>query len=987
MVVKLKDKFYITTACPYVNAPPHVGHALELMQTDVIARYRKLRGNDVFFLTGTDENAQKNVLSAEHNGIKVEYLVNRNAKLFKKLTKTLGISNDDFIRTTDKERHWKTAIKIWETCTRTKDIYKKTYTGLYCVGCEAFVTEKDLINGLCPEHLKPPEKISEENYFFKLSKYQKKLEELIEKNKLRIIPETRKNEVLSFIRDGLEDFSVSRPAERMKKWGIPVPEDDKQTVYVWFDALIYYLSGLDFYKNSEKYRKYWPADLQVIGKGIIRFHAVYWPAMLLSAGIDPPKSILAHGYITVNGQKISKSLGNVVDPIGISDKYGVDQLRYFLLRDVPVFDDGDFSEKALVERVDNELVANYSNLFYRITSFIEKNFNGKIPKPGKEGERENDLKKLFKDEVKKYEKAFEEYRLNEALTVAMDLSSHLNKYFQEKQPWVTVKSDPSTCATTLYTSVNLLKIISTLLYPFIPSSSEKALNCLGVKVGWENVDSDIKENSKIKSLMLFKKIEYLEKIKHKKIEIFIEPEVRNLGINIKAVIIRGVNIANKNPKLEELKKQVVQDIKKVDLNNPVTSEYRNLYQRMKVKGESPGEFFVNFVKEKGNLPNINTLVDSYNLISLKTLISAGAHDLDKIEGNVVFKIANGGELFVPLNSKTPQKINKGEQICMDDKKVLCWIDIKQGDQDRITKDTKEVLIYVQGNKNISEKNLNEAIEKISNNVIEFCGGSVERVDVKLLKSEEKASSTSMKNATKLIYLEDSCKLHDTAKVLDVVEGENNKIIILDQTIFYPQGGGQQYDTGKIESGSAIFVVKEVRLNQEGVVNHIGDFIKGNFNKDEEVKLIIDKERRMFNSKLQSTGHLVDNGMINIGMKLVPTKGYHFPDGPYVEYDGNIPEDKREEIRQKIEHEVNRMIKQGFNVKAELVNKDQLKEKCYFIPEFLPTNKPLRVVTVWGNLGIPCGGTHVKNIKEIGEVKISKISTKAGKVKISYLIEK
>lgn len=506
-MIKFKEKFYITTAIPYVNAAPHIGFALELIQTDVIARYQRLLGKDVFFLTGTDENAQKNVITAEEKGIEVKKLVDENAKLFINLTKKLNISNDDFIRTSDKERHWKGVEKIWNACLKSGDIYKKTYTGLYCVGCEAFLTEKDLIDGKCPEHLKQPEKISEENYFFRLSKYQKELEDLIKKDKIKIIPETRKNEILSFIKEGLEDFSISRPAVRVRNWGIKVPNDDSQIVYVWFDALSNYVTAIGYETESKKFKKYWPADVHVIGKGIIRFHAIYWPAMLMSADISLPKSIFVHGYVTVNGQKISKSLGNVVDPFEIIEKYGIDQLRYFILREIPVFDDGDFSEKALIERVNNELVSKYSNLFYRITSFIEKNFNGKVPKSSKMGERERELKKQFDNEIKKYLSLMDNFKLNEALMILLNLTDLLNKYFQDKKPWETIKSNINDCAITLYTSINLMKSLVTLFYPFIPSSSENALNSLGLKVELNNVKKNIKAGNKVKAIMLFKKIE------------------------------------------------------------------------------------------------------------------------------------------------------------------------------------------------------------------------------------------------------------------------------------------------------------------------------------------------------------------------------------------------------------------------------------------------------------------------------------------------
>jgi len=311
----MAKKFYITTAIPYVNAAPHVGHALEFVQTDVIARYHRLLGEDVHFQSGSDDNALKNVQAAEEKKIPVEKFVKQNSDKFYqfKNENILNISFDDFIRTTEK-RHIDGAQALWKACKK-EDIYKKKYKGLYCLGCEVFLTEKDLVDGKCPEHKKKPEIVEEENYFFRLSKYQDWLEKLISSDKLKIIPKTRKNEVLAFIRRGLEDFSISRTKERAHGWGVPVPGDPNQIIYVWFDALANYITALDWHKKGKLYQKYWPADVHVIGKGITRFHAIYWPVMLKSADIPLPKSEFVHGYITVEGEKISKSLGNIIDPL------------------------------------------------------------------------------------------------------------------------------------------------------------------------------------------------------------------------------------------------------------------------------------------------------------------------------------------------------------------------------------------------------------------------------------------------------------------------------------------------------------------------------------------------------------------------------------------------------------------------------------------------------------------------------------------------
>lgn len=468
MICLPKKKFYLTTAIPYVNSRPHIGHALEFVQTDVISRYHKLLGEDVFLTTGADENSLKNVQAAEEVGITTQQLCDRNAAIFKELAIKIGLSFNSFLRSSIKKDHWHGVQRLWELCRKSGDIYKKKYKGLYCVGCEAFYTNSELENGLCPEHKKKPEVVEEENYFFKLSKYQKTIEKLIETDELKIIPETRKNEVLSFVRSGLEDFSVSRSVKRAKGWGVPVPGDESQIQYVWFDALGIYLTGIGYGTNDKLFKKWWPAYLHVIGKGIIRFHAVYWPAILLSAGLALPKSILVHGYITVDGQKMSKSLGNVVDPFKLFEKYPVDAVRYFLLKEISVADDGDFSEKALINRINGELVGDLGNLVYRVLSLAEK-FKGKI-----DGKPE--LEKRL--DVNKIKELMEDYKLNEALEQTWEFIRATNKYVNENEPW---KLRGKELGNVLYNLLEACRIISILISPFLPATAEKINRQLGVK--------------------------------------------------------------------------------------------------------------------------------------------------------------------------------------------------------------------------------------------------------------------------------------------------------------------------------------------------------------------------------------------------------------------------------------------------------------------------------------------------------------------------
>src|SRR3989344_8429832 len=367
-------KYFVTNAIPYVNSRPHIGHALEFIQSDTIVRYYKLKGYDTLLLCGADENALKNVQAAEAAGTDVRSLVDKNAALFEDLAKSLNVQFDIFQKGSD-EKHYLSSQKLWELCDKTDDIYKKSYKGLYCVGCETFYTPEELDEkGECFEHPgKKLEEIEEENYFFSLSKYQDKLLKIIESGEYKIIPEFRKNEVLSFIKSGLADFSISRTNQSAKNWGVPVPNDPNQREYVWFDALNIYQSGVGFGWDDDMYHKWWPADLHVIGKGIIRFHAVYWPAILLSAGLELPKELFVHEYFTVDGQKMSKTLGNIYDPNIAIEKFGTDALRYFCLAKISPFQDGDFSEEKLKEAFNGDLSNGLGNLVARVAKLCEQN--------------------------------------------------------------------------------------------------------------------------------------------------------------------------------------------------------------------------------------------------------------------------------------------------------------------------------------------------------------------------------------------------------------------------------------------------------------------------------------------------------------------------------------------------------------------------------------------------------------------------------------
>jgi methionyl-tRNA synthetase len=445
--------FYVTCAIPYVNAPPHVGHALEFVQGDVIARYHALLGEETRLLSGGDENALKNVQAAGKARIPIQKFVNTNTQIFFALTRRLDCRFDIWQKGSDKEHHFTASQKLWGLCS--KDIYKKSYEGLYCVGCEQFYTKDELDeNGQCFEHPgKKLEMVKEENYFFRLSKYQKQLIALISDDTVKIIPGFRKNEMLSFLRQPLRDISVSRSNERAKNWGVPVPGDPAQRIYVWFDALNIYQSGIGFGWDEKQYEKWWPADVHVIGKGITRFHAIYWPAFLLSAGLKLPKSIFVHGYFTVNGQKMSKSVGNVIDPFAIIKKYGADSLRYYLLREIPATGDGDFSESRFKELYNADLANGLGNLTARIAKLCELN-NIKVT--------ETPLKNYFS-------KHLADYEFSLALEALWKNIKKLDVQINTDKPWETKNEGQ------IQTYINQLIHIALSLQPFLPDTAQKIL--------------------------------------------------------------------------------------------------------------------------------------------------------------------------------------------------------------------------------------------------------------------------------------------------------------------------------------------------------------------------------------------------------------------------------------------------------------------------------------------------------------------------------
>lgn len=464
-------KFFLTSAIPYVNAAPHIGHAQEFVYADTIRRYRKILGDDVLYLCGADENALKIFQAAEKAKQIPKAFTDLHNQEFLSLAQSLDVHFDIWQRGTDETHHYPSSQKLWQLCEKNGDIYKKSYTGLYCVGCEQFYTKDELDgNGECFEHPgKKLDEVSEENYFFKLSKYQDFLGELIVNNALRIVPDIRKNEALAFIKKGLEDFSISRSKERARGWGIPVPNDPSQIMYVWFDALNIYQTGIGFNWDEEKYKKWSPQDLMVIGKGIIRFHAIYWPAILKSAGLPIPKELFVHGYLTIDGQKMSKSLGNVIDPVELVEKYGLDALRYFLLREIPAYGDGDFSERRFKEVYNADLANGLGNLIARIAKLCESaNFVNMGSKERVSG---------HVVDIEGYSDALESYRFNEALAFVWTKIADLDGFINKEKPWELLKNVSRGNSVKLKEALShmtdRIQEIGGFLEPFLPQTAKK----------------------------------------------------------------------------------------------------------------------------------------------------------------------------------------------------------------------------------------------------------------------------------------------------------------------------------------------------------------------------------------------------------------------------------------------------------------------------------------------------------------------------------
>ncbi len=571
-----KKTFYITTPIYYPSDKLHIGHSYTTVAADAMARYKRLRGYDVKFLTGTDEHGQKIERIANEKGIHPKEYVDNIVKWIKELWKIMDISYDTFIRTTD-DYHVKSVQKIFKKLYDQGDIYKSTYEGWYCTPCETFFTERQLVDGKCPDCGRDVERIKEESYFFKLSKYQDRLIEYIENNPDFIQPQARQNEMINnFLKPGLEDLCVSRTSF---KWGIPVEFDPGHVVYVWIDALSNYVTALGYFSdNDEEYKKYWPADVHLVGKEIVRFHTIIWPAILMALGEPLPKKVFGHGWLIIDGGKMSKSKGNVVDPKVLVDRYGSDALRYFLLREIAFGQDGNFNNEALIQRINSDLANDFGNLLSRTIAMIQKYFNGQLPEEKAATAFDQDLKNTAKETIIKMEEAMEKLLFSDSLAEIWNLIRRANKYIDETQPWVLAKdeSNKAQLAGVLYNLAEVLRIVSILIQPFMPATTPKVWNQLGISEGEFTTWDSIKEWGKL-------------------------PD--NIKVNKGEILFPRIDLEDELKKLEEA-------LKKAQEEMVVKAEEKNTEQYISIDDFSKVELKVGEVIECEKVENADKLLKS-----------------------------------------------------------------------------------------------------------------------------------------------------------------------------------------------------------------------------------------------------------------------------------------------------------------------------------------------------------------------------------------
>lgn len=784
--VEFYHRVTITSALPYVNGVKHLGNiAGSLLPADIFHRFLDIFGVNNIFICGTDDHGTAVEIAAAREGLTFEEYAQKYYEIQKAIYKRWNFDFTYFGKTSTQSHHditkeifltaYKNGYIIEKTlvipyCTHDKRFLPDRYTlgtcpacgytsarGDQCEKCGRVLDPTELINARCAVCDKQSIEFREEKHLFlDFASLQDKLRSWIEGKNW---PDATKNFALGWLNEGLKPRCITRNL----KWGVQVPLKGYEHLvfYVWFDAPIGYISitkeALDKSRDSdwrnEKFRasgwREWWTDSHIynfIGKDNVPFHTIFFPGSLMAAyqlKYSLPHYVTGYEYLNWENEKFSTSKGVGLFSDEALDLFPADYWRFYLSSILPETKDSNFDWNDFQSRVNNELIANFGNLFYRATYFIEKNFNGAVPEAHLT-DKERELQWHLEQTIIRVRELVHGVKLREALRETLSFASQVNKYFQDQKPWDKIRTDPESAATTLYTTINLLHQISILLSPYIPESASMALDCLG---GEKKLTDKflIGPGQKITAKLLFKKIEdaEIEKVKNyrtkyvkkdvtekginrpedkSRIKVSVSPELQKLGVKVKAAIFSDANIVNRNPLLEKLKEETSEKLKNSDTSkNSILQAYRELHKKSNVTGFlPPAESLIDLIKNNGKLPNINSIVDSYNLVSAETSLSIGAHDVDKIRGDLQFRITDGSEHYIPLGSKTKQKTNPGEYACCDEEKVICWLDIKQCEETKITKDTKAFLIYIQGNKNTSDQQLENALKKVIYNLSIFC---------------------------------------------------------------------------------------------------------------------------------------------------------------------------------------------------------------------------------------------------------------------------
>jgi methionyl-tRNA synthetase len=751
------ERILVTSALIYANGPVHIGHMVEYIQTDIWVRFMKLAGHDVVYCGAEDTHGAPIEINAAKQGVTPEEFIEHWWREHKRDYDDYLVGFDSYYSTNSPENQMYTEL-IFDRLRENGHIYTKEIELTYCEHCERYLPDRyvkgtcpkcgaqdqygdvcekcnaaydttDLINPYCSICGNPPIRRNSLHYFFRLSSFSGWLEEWLQGNE-KLQPEIR-NQILSWVHEGLHDWCISRDGPY---FGFRIPGEDDKYFYVWLDAPIGYIASTANYCRDKPCTAddYWQSSdgtiIHFIGKDIIYFHLLFWPAILHGAGFHVPDNVVVHGFLTVNGEKMSKSRGTFLTAEEFKDYIDPELLRYYYAANLShTMSDIDLNLENLRSKINNELVANLANLFYRVLSFLNRYYNGQSS--------EVSDPKLLEELNKRCMVAKAHYMgfdFRDAVNEMLTIGSMGNKYFQDNKPWELVKTDPEKGQRVLTDCVNIVKNLTILMKPIMPVFAEKIETQLNLPgLDWDDIDKVVEDHKIGKARIVLKKIEPIElrvpePAETRKIEFSIDDKLAKMGVDVKLAVVRGVQIKKSSAELDTLKKEAEEEIKALSVeDDPILDAYNDVYRRFKVDAESPVVHLINLVKEKGRLPTINTVVDAYNVVAATRRVSVGVHDLDKVVGDVGLKVTRGGEVYVPLGETESMKIPSGKFAMMDEEHVLCWLDAKQGQHTKIGFDTRNLLVYVQGNSETSSMYLENALREICDLIVHYSGGEYE----------------------------------------------------------------------------------------------------------------------------------------------------------------------------------------------------------------------------------------------------------------------